>query len=140
MGKDLRVCVRLIDRLRIIRPAGRHRGIARLLKHGGPALPATRQQPESMNKYDWRAAGGVGALNLRFDCVAGYVTCRGHASLLCLQGPTLHYFFRKASGSALIVPASVVGMPCGKPVRALAAAILLTRWPAIVCGKHRTQP
>src|SRR5437667_330562 len=67
MGKDLRVCVRLINRLRIVRPARRHRGIARILKHGRPALPATWQQPESMNKYDWRAAGGVGALNGRAD-------------------------------------------------------------------------
>src|SRR5260370_41838274 len=108
MGKDLRVCVRLIDRLRIIRPAGRHRGVARLLKHGGPALPATRQKPESMNKYHWSAAGGVGTLNLCTDCVAGCVSCRGHASLLCLQGPTLRCTFRKASRSALLVPASAV--------------------------------
>src|SRR5438270_14022863 len=90
MGEDLRVCVRLVDRLWIIRPAGQHGGVALLFKHGGPALPATRQKPESMNKEHWSAAGGVCALNLGIESVAGgicglNVRRSRHASLLCLQ-------------------------------------------------------
>ena len=61
------------------------------------------------------------------------------------EGPTLpsrsparprHYAFRKVSRSALMVSASVVGMPCGKPLVGFQCAILQQFLPTAVPNRH----
>jgi hypothetical protein len=39
-----------------------------------------------------------------------------HAAICCDGGAVGEHYFRKASRSALIVSACVVGIPCGKPL------------------------
>ena len=64
--EDLRVCVRLLDGVGIVGPAGQQRCVPRLLEHLGPALPAARQQPETVDEDDRGAAGRVAVGDLRF--------------------------------------------------------------------------
>ena len=71
---------------------------------------------------DFTAAGGVTNVNgisqvKRFDKRGQIIGVRVHLfpSQGCLDRPR-RYAFRKVSRSALMVSASVVGMPCGKPL------------------------
>lgn len=62
--EDFRVRVRLADGLGIVGPARRERGVARLLSHRCPAVPAARQEPEAVHEDDGLPSGGVGPLDL----------------------------------------------------------------------------
>ena len=77
--EDLRVCVRLLDGVGIVGPAGQQWCVPRLLEHLGPALPAARQQPETVDEDDRGAAGRVAVGDLRF---ADEGLDRGHTNLL----------------------------------------------------------
>ena len=44
-GEYVRMGLRVSNRLRVVRPTGRDRGVALVLEQGGPAVPAARQQP-----------------------------------------------------------------------------------------------
>src|SRR6266852_5147903 len=50
----------------IVRPAWRERRIASLVEDLGPAVPTARQQPETMNEHNRRAARRVGLVDLLF--------------------------------------------------------------------------
>jgi hypothetical protein len=64
VGEDLRVCVCLLDGLRVVGPARCDRGVGGLLEQVRPAVPAARQKPESVDEDDRRSTCRVGLLNL----------------------------------------------------------------------------
>src|SRR4051794_16566849 len=54
----------LLDRVGIVRPAGRERLVAGLCERLGPAVPAARQQPQPVDEHHWRTPGRVGPRHL----------------------------------------------------------------------------
>jgi hypothetical protein len=80
-GEDLGMCLGLLDRLGVIRPARRQRHEAVLLEQRRPAIPATRQQPQTVDEHHRSTPGGVGLLallELMFgDRHAGWITRPG---------------------------------------------------------------
>src|SRR5439155_15956005 len=64
VGEDLRVLPRLRDCLRIIGPTRRERRVASLVKGRAPAVPAARQQPQTVDEDDRRASRGIRRVNL----------------------------------------------------------------------------
>jgi len=65
-GEHLGVPVRVLDRVGIIGPAGREGGIARLLEHRPPAIPAAWQQPQPVDEHNRGELRGIGMLDLLF--------------------------------------------------------------------------
>jgi hypothetical protein len=63
-GEDLRMCLGVGDGFRVIRPAGLHGRKAGILEVRRPAVPAARQQPESVDENDRGATGLVGSVDL----------------------------------------------------------------------------
>jgi len=63
-GEHLGVLVRVLDGAGIIRPARREGGIAGLLEHRTPAIPAGRQQPEPVDEDDRSELRSIGFLDL----------------------------------------------------------------------------
>jgi hypothetical protein len=86
-GEDLGVLVRVLDGGGIIGPARREGGVACLLEHRPPAIPAGRQQPEPVDEHDRSEPGGIGLLDLvcfvlgdvRHDASYPFGTARGSA-------------------------------------------------------------
>jgi len=64
VGEHLGMLVRVLDGAGIIRPARREGGIARLLEHRTPAIPARRQQPEPVDEDDRCELRSIGFLDL----------------------------------------------------------------------------
>ncbi len=63
--EHLGVGLRLRHRRRIVGPAGREGRVPRRLEHLGPAIPATGQQPESVDEHHRCLSGGVRSIDLR---------------------------------------------------------------------------
>jgi hypothetical protein len=59
VGEGVGVCVRLGDGLRVVGPAGRERGVAGLVEHRRPAVPAARKQPQTVYEDGRNPAGRV---------------------------------------------------------------------------------
>jgi hypothetical protein len=52
VGEDLGVLLRFVDRVGIVGPARRERGVAGLLEHDAPAVPTAGEQPEAVDEHD----------------------------------------------------------------------------------------
>ena len=79
--EHLRVRLRLLDRLRVVRPARRERGVAGLLEQRGPPIPAAREQPQAVDEHDRCLAGAVGLVDLLLLVLGERA---GHAVLQCV--------------------------------------------------------
>jgi hypothetical protein len=64
VGEDLRVLVGVLDGVGIIGPARGEGGVARLLEHRPPAIPAGRQQPQPVDEHDRSELRSIGFLDL----------------------------------------------------------------------------
>src|SRR6266567_1666734 len=64
VGEDFGVLVRVLDGGGVIGPARRQGGVACLLEHRPPAIPAGLQQPEPVDEHVRLALGGIGLLDL----------------------------------------------------------------------------
>src|SRR5439155_24890668 len=62
--EHLGMCLGLGDRVGVIRPAGRQRGVSVLLEELRPPIPAAGEQPQSVNEHDWRAPDRVRTIHL----------------------------------------------------------------------------
>ena len=65
--EHLRMRLGLDDCFRVIGPAGLNGCVACLIKDRRPSVPTVRQQPETMDEYDWCAAARVSGLDLLGD-------------------------------------------------------------------------
>jgi hypothetical protein len=70
--EDLGVAGRVLDGVGIIRPARRKGGIASLLEHRPPAIPAGWQQPQPVDKHDRSELRSICFLDL-LCFVVGYI-------------------------------------------------------------------
>lgn len=86
-GENVGVCVRLGDGRRIVRSAWGERGIASVFEHRSPAIPAAGQEPEAVDKHDWRLSCRIGAVHLLLfmfgDCRPLGGGCLGDSHCLC---------------------------------------------------------
>ena len=62
--EDFGVVIGLFDCGGVIRPAWSQRNISRLLEHGSPPVPTTRQQPKAMDEDDRLEARRIRTLHL----------------------------------------------------------------------------
>ncbi len=64
VGEDLRVLFGLLDGVRVIRPAGRERGVALLFEQFAPIVPTAGEEPQAVYEHDRLQSRVVGAVDL----------------------------------------------------------------------------
>lgn len=64
LGEDLRVGVGLLDRLRVVGPAGSERRVSGVLENLCPPVPTAGQQPQAMDEDHRLLARSIGSVDL----------------------------------------------------------------------------